>query len=555
MQGHRNAAIVFEPDGYVVAGDKIMGRQAAGHSFLRAAIEHADEQPLWCYTPRQKSAAAFAEITRSINPAVRTEWCPAHQIHRLSEPGTLYLPGPNLGTFANQRLRAGIRSYSLCGVTHTISSHGAMDAITGIVSAPVMPWDALICTSHAVRNSVQTLINEQRDLLSWRMAAPVNPPMPQLPVIPLAIQCDDFSFSQTQKNDARNSLGIDDDTVTFLFVGRLSYHAKAHPHAMLLALEKVAQQTGKRIALIQCGWFANSTLEQDFREVAATVCPSVKCLFTDGRNRDARDASWAAADVFISLSDNFQETFGITPIEAMAAGLPVIVSDWDGYKDTVPDGVAGFRIPTWTGASDDAHKFGARYEAEIDSYDRYCGYTCLTVSVDHGILETRITELVTSPELRARFGEAARRHARTIYDWSAVYPQYLDLWTELGERRQAAENSRFTAPSMTEAPARMNPYKAFASYPSHTIGAETRVTIRATDPVAAYAEMMELAVYSYSAPMLVTSQGAQRVFSILSARPGISVEDLATALGARIDGVSYVLSVFAKMGLVTLSEK
>ena len=28
----------------------------------------------------------------------------------------------------------------------------------------------------------------------------------------------------------------------------------------------------------------------------------------------------------------------------MAAGLPVVVSDWDGYRDTVRDGVDGFRI-------------------------------------------------------------------------------------------------------------------------------------------------------------------------------------------------------------------
>ena len=30
----------------------------------------------------------------------------------------------------------------------------------------------------------------------------------------------------------------------------------------------------------------------------------------------------------------------------MAAGLPVVVSDWDGYRYTVSDGVEGFRVPT-----------------------------------------------------------------------------------------------------------------------------------------------------------------------------------------------------------------
>ena len=41
-----------------------------------------------------------------------------------------------------------------------------------------------------------------------------------------------------------------------------------------------------------------------------------------------------------------QESFGLTPIEAMAAGLPRVISDWDGYRDSVNDGEDGFLIRT-----------------------------------------------------------------------------------------------------------------------------------------------------------------------------------------------------------------
>ena len=52
----------------------------------------------------------------------------------------------------------------------------------------------------------------------------------------------------------------------------------------------------------------------------------------------------AAADIAVFLVDNPQETFGLAVVEAMAAGLPLVVSDWNGYRDLVRDGMDGFRL-------------------------------------------------------------------------------------------------------------------------------------------------------------------------------------------------------------------
>lgn len=41
------------------------------------------------------------------------------------------------------------------------------------------------------------------------------------------------------------------------------------------------------------------------------------------------------------------ENFGLSQIEAMAAGLPVICSDWGGLKDTVVQDKCGYRMNTW----------------------------------------------------------------------------------------------------------------------------------------------------------------------------------------------------------------
>ena len=55
---------------------------------------------------------------------------------------------------------------------------------------------------------------------------------------------------------------------------------------------------------------------------------------------------FGAADLFVTVSDNLQETYGLTVIEAMASGLPVVAAGWNGYQETVRHGETGFLVPT-----------------------------------------------------------------------------------------------------------------------------------------------------------------------------------------------------------------
>ncbi len=65
--------------------------------------------------------------------------------------------------------------------------------------------------------------------------------------------------------------------------------------------------------------------------------------FVGSRGRDVLRYYYSAADVFVSTP--WYEPFGITPIEAMACGTPVIGSSVGGIRYTVVDGQTGYLVP------------------------------------------------------------------------------------------------------------------------------------------------------------------------------------------------------------------
>jgi len=540
--------IYYHPEAYTTSGPRLMGRNAAGESFLRGYLSHTRASEFWVQVQALDHAQHFASV---VTQAGRTE--PVKVVDRanlaaLSGADVVYYPGPGIGEHAFHRAAVGgTGAWSLCGITHTTASSGAMDAIVDLVTAPVQPWDAVICTSTAVKNNVERLLQAQVDYLQARLG--VNRlVLPQLPVIPLDIHTEDFVFTDADKAAARASLGVDADTLVVLFMGRLSFHAKAHPLAMYQALETAAKASGKSVVLIECGWHANDFIAKAYSDAASLACPSVRVVTLDGRKAEERYTAWAAADVFCSLADNIQETFGITPIEAMSAGLPVVVSDWDGYKDTVRDGVDGFRVATTLPQAGLGADLAYRHALEIDTYDMYCGHTCSLVAVDVAAAADAFTRLFTSAELRQQMGAAGRQRAREVYDWRHIIPQYEALWAQLSEIRLAQGQN--LPPLAHPWPARMDPFHAFASYPTHTLTPETllvRVDKDVEVALKKVAAMRALAMVDFAKLVLPTEE---EVRLVLSAPEATAAERVAAISEERRPYVLRALAWLMKLGVL-----
>jgi glycosyltransferase involved in cell wall biosynthesis len=545
------AAILFEPDGYLLDGPKLMGRQSAGNSFLRAAVRANSGGMLVAYTPWRSSFDTFARVVKELDPTIQPRLLPPNRLDLLARIGTLYRPDHALNVPAAARLRAGLAAFSLCGVTHTLSSDVSIKHLLDFLTTPLTPWDALICTSRVARELVEKTLANHADYLSWQVGQPVVAPELQLPVIPLGVHTADFATSADARAEARRRIGIEDDEIAALFAGRLSFTAKAHPVCMLKGLQAAAERTGRRVTFILAGKFQNDGMEQAYRAATSAFAPSVRPLFVDGADFDAYNASWRAADLFLSLSDNIQETFGLTPIEAMATGLPVIVSDWNGYKDTVRDGLDGFRIRTWAPARQADEAIARDYEARACNLDMYLARISGAVSVDQRQLDDRLTELVGNAELRARLGASGREHARTMFDWSVIYPQYLELWAELAAIRQTRSQEPFWKARIAAAPpchsVSPDPYALFAHYPTALLDPETLIEPVPEPHRHTLSELADQPLFGLLAPPV---SAANAVLAALAGPTRIEKIKQATGLG-ELQAIDTVARL-AKMGFITI---
>ena len=556
-----NPVIYYHPEAYTTSGPKLMGRNAAGESFLRGFLTHSKATVFWAQVQKPEHGQHFAAQVKAqgrkeaVNPLL------PQQLAALAQAGLVYYPGPGIGQHAFHRnVAAGSHAaWSLCGITHTTSSAGAMDAISELITAPVQPWDAVICTSTAVKDNVSRLLQAQVNMLKERLGIS-KLVLPMLPVIPLGIHTQDFVFTQEQKNAARQKLKAHDNTLVVLFMGRLSFHAKAHPLAMYQALQKAAQElqgTGKKIKMVECGWHANEFIEKAYKDAALQACPDVEVITLDGRKAEDRQTAWAGADVFCSLSDNIQETFGIVPIEAMAAGLPVVVSDWDGYKDTVRHEVDGFRIHTTMPEAGLATDLALRHALEIDTYDMYCGHTCSLVSVDIDQAAQAFVKLFESSALRQTMGEAGRQRAQQVYDWKVIIGQYEALWAEQQRVRLAALQVTETQPAHLAHlwPARMDPFHAFASYPTQTLKSSTVICLADSNLETATTRLQSyqtMAMVSFAKWVLPNAEEIEAVLKQASLGPQPAIALVQQIDDARKPFVFRTLVWFLKLGILKL---
>ncbi|MEA2699515.1 MAG: hypothetical protein QOI66_3786 [Myxococcales bacterium] len=345
------------------------------------------------------------------------------------------------------------------GQIHSLSYPDLMKDYLRALLHPPGRHDAIFCSSQAGRLVLQRSIEEARQALRRIGASPSETPW-AMPLVPLGV--DVARMQSGDRSATRARLGLGPDDVVILGLGRFSEYDKMDLFPLLQVFAGVVSRRSPgqpRLRLLLAG--ARQGTETP-RMVAlwaqALGVGDAVVLHVDFPETEKPDLL-AAADLFVSACDNVQETFGLSVIEAMAAGLPSVVSDFDGYKDTVTPDV-GVRVATrWNADLDRLSDLGPILYAR--PLHLFLGQN---VAVALPAFEQALFDLCADAGRRARMSAAAAARARAVYDWPVVIRAYEEVWTTLA-------NQPFVPPPETAAqhPLSLRFGQVFAHYPSAAI--------------------------------------------------------------------------------------
>ncbi len=153
--------------------------------------------------------------------------------------------------------------------------------------------------------------------------------------------------------------------------------------------------------------FDNDPEIKRLKEIAAFGDVSDMVTFVGRKNREQLKYYYSSADVFITTP--WYEPFGITPLEAMACGVPVIGSNVGGIKFSVADGKTGFLVPP----------------------------------ADPGALSEKVSLLINDAELREQMRKSSLERVNEIFTWKNVCDQLGELYNQVIDSTYAMQNMNY----------------------------------------------------------------------------------------------------------------
>lgn len=432
--------------------------------------------------------------------------------------------GPVITPMIYLRNQLAIKNVPITSVTHTISYHGQLIDFLGHLLIGARPWDSIVCPEEPVQQVMKNHFNHLLTRLSEQFGIDLKHEG-RLDSIPLGV--DTQIYRQRDKQALRKQFGLPLDKVILLWIGRFSHYDKMDLRPLVLAFKVALEKCSKNEAiLVLAGDDSHHNYAEKVTAFATELGIEKHLITLTDRPRIDFPLLYSTADVFVSPSDNVQETFGLTNLEGMAAGLPVVCTDWNGYSATVRHKKTGFRIPTyWMECDADICDY-----APVSPWHFNQFYLSQSICFDVECMANALALLIENEALRSKMGLQARQHVLETYDWKVIIHHYIELWEELS---QIAASHPVTA---RQPPSWYRPqyFKTFEHYATTTLKPTTAVKITDSDgrfpgtdePLPWYDELKPKlnsevidAILSLSSDWITTAELEHKVFRQMNVSP------------------------------------
>lgn len=427
-------------------GARIQGFDVFLEGFSRALITRSEHGPV--LLPQEALASFLSQPPEWFESAKnRVEPVPALHPRALADRERLILlsVGPEMLQYAWMRADAGRPDWPITAILHSPQPIPRIRYLfTNHLMGTLGTHDALVCPTEATREAVKAAYAAVPASLKSTADIPM-----QLPVIPMGVDAADWS--RQSREASRQALGLPSDAPILLWFGRLAPSDKGEMLPFLRTLAPCIERHGAHLVI--AGDDTSHRMAGTLRELAAELGYGERLTVLPDVSQAGKHLLFAAADIFLALSDSMHEGFSLTIAEAMASGLPVIATDWAGHREWVKDGITGRLVPTYL-SSDTGLGLITLYSG-IGQENRWE----LSTAVDLPAFIAATDDLLGNPESAKRMGEQARQFARLTFDWSVVIAQYDALWSE-----QLARSAGLSKPGTVFPEASFS--KVFSSYPT-----------------------------------------------------------------------------------------
>ncbi|MGA7275133.1 MAG: glycogen synthase [Candidatus Udaeobacter sp.] len=218
-----------------------------------------------------------------------------------------------------------------------------------------------------------------------------------------------IDLNQYRKVDSTatlNQYGIDPSKPYLLFVGRIT-RQKGFQH-----LIRAIPFMERDFQIVLCAAAPDTPgMAEEMKtavERAKTQRPGIVWI---NEMVDQKTACELYSHAAVFVCPSIYEPFGIINLEAMACETAVVASAVGGIKEVVADGETGFLVPL------EQMKESPFEATNPEKFARD--------------LAARVNQLMRDPQLRERFGKAARKRAKENFSWSAIAAKTKALYESL----------------------------------------------------------------------------------------------------------------------------